>query len=218
MLFVYGGDMLKKILISVIGFCVAAVIAGTQYFAHHVRISSDKAEISRSESTEMTGIVVATGLDGRVTEGVRLLITEQASRLLISGVGEGVRKSDIRRIVEQSGRVEARDLRPYIICCIDLGFEARDTEGNAIEAQAWAKTHQLNQVIVVTSDFHMPRAMIAFQKALPETTLLPHAVRTPWLSLDENGGSGWWRSPDRIRLMMSEMIKYLTRQMTASLT
>ena len=209
--------MLKKVIILFVAFSVATLIAGTQYFVHSVRMIADHDLRDAPSSPANTAIVVATGLDGRVTEGMRLLAEGHAARLLISGVGTGVRKADIERIVTSSSALSSDQISTLLACCVDLGFEARDTKGNAIEAKDWGAENNITDVIVVTSDFHLPRTMIAFEKQMPETRLMAYPVRTPWLQLNEHGISGWWRSPDRIKLLASETVKYVARYLTAGM-
>ena len=203
--------MMKTLLIIIPTILLASFIAGTQYFAHQVRMTADRDVFHRLGNKHDHGIVVATGHDGRVSAGVDLLIKGNASRLLISGVGDGVRKSDIKSIVEAEITVDETRLDDVLNCCIDLGPRATDTEGNALEAYDWAKTHNINHMIIVTSEFHMPRAMLAFEQHFPEDALVAYTVQTPWLLLDENGFSGWWKSPQRISLMAGETIKYVAR-------
>ena len=209
--------MLKKVIILCVAFSVATLIAGTQYFVHSVRMISDHDLSDAPSSPANTAIVVATGLDGRVSEGMRLLAEGHARALLISGVGTGVRKADIKRIVTSSSALSPNQISALLACCVDLGFEARDTKGNAIEAKEWGAENNITDVIVVTSDFHLPRTMIAFEKQMPEARLIAHPVKTPWLQLNEHGISGWWKSPDRIKLLMSETIKYVARYLTAGM-
>ena len=45
------------------------------------------------------------------------------------------------------------------------------------------------RLIVVTSDYHMPRSMVEIRSAYPGVELTPYAVETP--SLDN---SGWWKA------------------------
>ncbi len=199
---------MKAFLITVPLLLVAGLMVGTQYFAHYVRMTSYQDTVP---SSVRTGIVVATGLDGRVTAGINKLVNNDADRLLISGVGKGVRKSDITRIVATSPDVRPFELDRKMTCCVDLGFDATDTIGNAIEAKAWAGQHHIDHIVVVTSDFHMPRTMVAFGQHFTPNQLTPSPVNTPWLQLDEDGFSSWWHTPERIHLMSLEMIKYLAR-------
>src|SRR5690606_7359360 len=89
-------------------------------------------------------------------------------------------------------------------CCVDLGFDAEDTLGNAQEIAAWVDAKGYDSLIVVTSDYHMPRAILEIRGLSPETELIPHPVRTP--SLDS---ARWWRSSSGARRMTLEYCKYL---------
>ena len=57
---------------------------------------------------------------------------------------------------------------------------------------------------MVTSDYHMPRALTEIRAAAPDLELTPYAVETP--SLDN---SGWWRAAVTARRMTLEYMKYL---------
>ncbi len=203
--------MMKKLMITIPLIVVAVMMSATQYFAHTVRMTANSQHIDAPKVAARTGIVVATGLDGRVTAGLTQLVHGKAERLLISGVGKGVRKADIRQIAVASGTIQMDALDAVMTCCVELGFDAADTIGNALEASIWAKTHQLDHVIVVTSDFHMPRTMMAFRAYFKDTALTAYPVKTPWLHVNENGFSPWWHTPERIRLISMEMVKYLAR-------
>ena len=68
-------------------------------------------------------------------------------------------------------------------CCVDLGFEAETTTGNAQEIAAWARARGYDHLIVVTSDYHMPRSLVEIRSAARGVQLTPYAVSTP--SLDD---------------------------------
>jgi uncharacterized SAM-binding protein YcdF (DUF218 family) len=91
-------------------------------------------------------------------------------------------------------------------CCVDLGFTAADTVGNARETAQWAKTMRYRSLIIVTTDYHMPRAMLELRAVLRPAgvTLQTYAVPTEALK-----GRHWWRSPGAGRLMVVEYSKYL---------
>src|SRR5262249_38538179 len=73
------------------------------------------------------GVVVLTGGDSRVSDGLALLAAGRAKRLLISGVYTGTTTSDIARQVVDYNRL--------LTCCVDLDYSAINTLGNAVGAR-----------------------------------------------------------------------------------
>jgi uncharacterized SAM-binding protein YcdF (DUF218 family) len=102
------------------------------------------------EGTTTDSVVVPTGGPGRIDRGLELLRRKQAKRMLVTGVGEGVRKVDL-------AREYATDLRLFA-CCVDLGPDAVDTRSNADETAAWLRRNNYRTVRLVTSDWHLARA------------------------------------------------------------
>jgi uncharacterized SAM-binding protein YcdF (DUF218 family) len=143
------------------------------------------------------GVVALTGAsDARITAAMKLLENGKARRMLISGVNHQASRADIRGV--------ARATRRLYDCCVDLGFQALDTVGNARETALWARKHDYKSLIVVTSDFHMPRAMLELRAALPDVTFTPYPVRSAELNARR-----WWRSQEGARRMILEYCKYL---------
>jgi uncharacterized SAM-binding protein YcdF (DUF218 family) len=143
------------------------------------------------------GVVALTGAsDARITAAMKLLETGKAHRMLISGVNPAASRSDIRGV--------AKATRRLYDCCVDLGFQALDTVGNARETARWARRHDYRSLIIVTSDFHMPRAMLELRAALPGATFTPYPVRSAELNARR-----WWRSQEGARRMTLEYCKYL---------
>jgi uncharacterized SAM-binding protein YcdF (DUF218 family) len=89
-------------------------------------------------------------------------------------------------------------------CCVDLDRSALNTFGNAIEAKRWAKEHHFNSLIVVTSNWHMPRAMVELEHQSPELTLIPYPVVSENIKTNP-----WWSNTGTARLMVSEYLKFL---------
>ncbi|HXI86646.1 MAG TPA: YdcF family protein, partial [Parvularculaceae bacterium] len=75
-----------------------------------------------------------------------------------------------------------------------LGVEARSTEGNAREVRDWARAHGFKSLILVTSDYHMPRALLETRAQLPEVKVIAYPVESGYLD-SRNRPSGWaaWR-------------------------
>jgi len=182
---------------SVAAFLVVALIwaAGLLAFAARVQQSTPQAHPPPAD-----GIVALTGANSneRIAAGVQLLAEHRGRRVLVSGVNRTVSREQLRTA---SGTV-----RRYYDCCVDLGFTAADTVGNARETAEWAKAMRYRSLIIVTSDYHMPRAMLELRAVLrpPAITLETYAVPTASLKARH-----WWRSPGAARLMVVEYSKYL---------
>ncbi len=115
------------------------------------------------------GIVALTGGADRVETAMRLLAADQARVLLVSGVAPGAALSDLAR---RSG------LDPASVASrVTLGRTARTTLGNAEETADWVQTHAIRSLIVVTAGYHMPRALLELQRAMPEILLHPWPVQ-----------------------------------------
>ena len=165
---------------------------GLAAFAQRIDRSTPSADPPQAD-----GIVALTGAsDARITEAMKLLEDGKAQRMLISGVNPEASRADIRGV--------ARATRRFYDCCVDLGFQATNTVGNARETARWARRRHFASLIVVTSDFHMPRAMLELKGALPEARMTPYPIRTTELDARH-----WWRSETGARRMIVEYDKYL---------
>lgn len=142
------------------------------------------------------GIVALTGGSQRIGDAIELLAQGYAARLLITGVNEHTSRDEIARF--NSGE------RRLFECCVDLDYRARNTIGNAIETRRWARNNGFRSLIVVTSNYHMPRTLLELDHALPEVRKAPYAVVASSV-----GPEAWWRSPNAIRLLASEYVKFV---------
>jgi len=182
---------------SLAAFLVLAVIwlAGLMAFAGRVQQSTPPPDPEPAD-----GIVALTGANaiGRISAAIDLLQDNMGKRLLISGVNRDASREDVRSASKASRRLYD--------CCVDLGFTAADTVGNARETADWARAMRYRSLIVVTADYHMPRAMLELRAVMrePEFHLQSYAVPTPSLK-----ARNWWRSPRSARLMVVEYCKYL---------
>jgi uncharacterized SAM-binding protein YcdF (DUF218 family) len=150
------------------------------------------------------GIVVLTGGASRVADAMELLAGGYGRRLLISGVHPTSAASDISRSLS--------DNHALLNCCVDLDRSAVNTRSNAAETRRWASERGFRSLIVVTSNYHMPRAIVELSHAMPDTHLIPFAVvGEKWR--DES----WWTSGATLRLLLSEYIKYVAAEVRVHL-
>ncbi len=141
------------------------------------------------------GIVVLTGGASRVADALELLASGRGKRLLITGVNPGTTTNDIAHQVNYDRLLN---------CCVDLDYSALNTLGNAVQARRWAVQHGFHSLIVVTSAYHMPRALAELSHQLPEATLIPFPVVSDRLRIEP-----WWSNGTTTKLVLSEYLKYL---------
>jgi uncharacterized SAM-binding protein YcdF (DUF218 family) len=169
---------------------VAAVAAGFLWFAFSV--TSEEKPLERTAD----GIVALTGGPSRIADAVELLASGRGRRLLISGVGPTTNTAELMRL--------APDHQHWFDCCIDLDHSAANTVGNAVETRRWARERGFRSLVVVTSGYHMPRAMLEISHRLPEVTLIPFPVVSGPIHAEP-----WWRHPGTAKLLAFEYLKYL---------
>lgn len=180
---------------SLIAFLVVVLLwtAGLLVFADRVVESTPALEPEEAADA----IVVLTGAsDMRLKEGMRLLERRKGQRLFISGVNREVKRPELMDVTEGSKRLYE--------CCVDLGYEAENTVGNAREIADWGRGHRFYTLIVVTSDYHMPRSLLELKADMPDAHFVAYPVATPDLD-----ARGWWKSPKGTRIIVLEYCKYL---------
>jgi uncharacterized SAM-binding protein YcdF (DUF218 family) len=150
------------------------------------------------------GIVVLTGGSSRVSDAMDLLAAGYGKRLLISGVHPGNDVADISRTLPDNHKL--------LNCCVDLDRSAINTRSNAAETRRWARERGFKSLIVVTSNYHMPRAIVELSHAMPGVTLIPFAVVG-----DKWRDEPWWTSGTTLRLLLSEYAKYVAAEVRVRL-
>jgi uncharacterized SAM-binding protein YcdF (DUF218 family) len=173
-----------------VGAACLAVLAGFGVFL----ASLDRLEHSPPAPTD--GIVALTGGSQRIGDAIDLLAQGFARRLLITGVNERTSRDEIARLNPQKRRL--------VECCVDLDYRARNTIGNALETRRWAAENRFRSLIVVTSNYHMPRTLAELDHVSPEIEKVPFPVVT------SNVDAGaWWHRLATLRLLFAEYAKYV---------
>ena len=188
-----SGLLLRRIAAWAIAICAAAaflVAAGFGWFVW--QLPAEEVMLDRNAD----GIVVLTGGASRILDAMELLAAGRGKRLLISGANNpAITSGEISRLNPRYGRI--------VGCCVDFDH-APNTVGNAIETRQWVLGHGFHSLIVVTSNYHMPRAIAEITHQLPDMALMPFPVIA-----DKVHGEPWWARATTARLMFSEYLKYL---------
>lgn len=177
---------------------VIIFLAGFAWFAGQLHSEEIKPE------RHADGIVVLTGGASRVADALDLLSRGYGKRLLISGVHPANGTADILRAQPER--------ETLLSCCVDLDRSAVNTRSNATETRRWVKERGFRSLIVVTSNYHMPRASVELSYAMPDIDLIFYpVVSEAWR------GEPWWHSAAGIRLVALEYVKYLAAQVRVRL-
>ena len=147
------------------------------------------------ETDQVDAIVVLTGGVGRLSRALQLFSEIQAEFLLISGVEEAASLESIFPAEALSAIDNDR---------IVLEKTSQSTHENALYAREIMVQRQVHKILLVTSNYHLRRALFIFQQVFPgNIEIVPYAVESDTFHL-----KGWWRHPRSLRLAVQECLKF----------
>jgi len=118
-------------------------------------------------------VVVLTGGNGRIEEGIAIVKSSLSEKLFISGVNQSVNKNDLIKKVPLG--VDFGVKANINLENVHIGYEATNTKGNASETARWLQENNIETVRLVTSHYHVPRALLHFEEVLPANiNIVPH--------------------------------------------
>lgn len=173
-------------------------LAGYAAFSAHI------AALKHIPAQRADAVIVLTGGTGRIGMGLDMLAAGQGRHLFITGVNNQVDIPTIRRMWKG-------DNPDLVTCCVTLGHQAHNTHQNAAEARKWvAGVRDVRSAYIVTSSYHIPRALLEFRQALPGITLYPAPV--PYGTGPDHDQKNFWH------LAFSEYNKTLLTWLRVMLT
>lgn len=181
---------ITRVFLLFILFVMALLVAGFLWFADSVT------SMRSPDKPKADAIIVLTGGHSRIDQALTLLKQDVGQRLLISGANPNTSAGQIRRITQSSAAL--------FNCCVDIGYDALDTIGNANEAARWISDHNYKTILVVTNNYHIHRSLLELRRASPNTSFQPYPVVNANLAT-----TNWLAKPDAFRTLLSEYIKLL---------
>jgi len=148
---------------------------------------------------EVDAIIVLTGGSNRVSEGVKLLEQNHARKMFVSGVGKGATVEEVLRENNYD-----QEFIKKIRSRIELGHKADDTTGNASETLEWMEAYGYGSMILVTSNYHIPRSLLELKTRMPDREIIPYPVFPGTVRIEK-----WWEFPGSRELILSEYNKFL---------
>lgn len=157
----------------------------------------DLSNIPQSMPTERRdAIIVLTGGSNRLQTGFHFLENNLAKKMFISGVYRGV---DVKELMKLWSAAPQKSLD----CCVALG-DAENTIGNAQESTEWMQTEGFQSLYLVTSNYHMRRALLEFRNASKKFDIQPVPVMPDGIDIHN-----WWRDDTSRNLIIREYCKYI---------
>ncbi|MBQ9035743.1 MAG: YdcF family protein [Alphaproteobacteria bacterium] len=181
---------MKKILWFIYTFFLIAVffwLSGFIVFCHYINNFQTSDEASEA-------VAVLTGGRHRIAEGINLLNNKIGAKLFISGVAKKTTLGEIER--KAGNRVQNKQL-------VELGYEATDTISNASEIAEWVKKNNIHSLRLVTSNYHLPRAIEELAVYKLPVSMIAHPVYSEKVAVK------WWSSFATFRLLAEEYNKFI---------
>lgn len=191
---------LKTLLIRVFNCTVLLVLLwllGYVWFVMQVPTRTAQ-DVARTDA-----IVVLTGGSGRIDYGLKLLAQGKGSRLFITGVESRLSPDKLVARYKPALAELGRDTENNA-AVIKLGYDARNTIGNAMETAQWMRREHLKSIRLVTANYHMPRALGEFRYAMPDILIIPDPALPEDFDIDR-----WWTLDASSKLLLSEYHKFM---------
>ena len=167
--------------------CAIAVFMGLvlgQFFAFYKEVHTPQPELAKAAKYQ--GVAVFTGGQNRIQTGFDLLENFPSVKyILISGVNpNSSREKLLSSFLPKDGAFAGS---------VQLDYDARTTYGNVLQTKAWADENKIDELIIVTSNYHIPRARTLAELYLDDQHVSFHPVVAERIGM---------------RLMISEFLKY----------
>ena len=159
--------------------------------------------LTKYNDIKSPNIVILTGGANRIKDGLKIIQDFKNSKninykILVSGTGMGFTKSSLKKKLGPNFNSQ------LIQCCIDLDGVSKNTLTNASETFKWASKNDIKEFILITSNYHMPRAILEFKNVMPNLKIYTYAI-TPKKHDIEN----WLRSYQTFSLVFTEYCKFV---------
>jgi len=154
-----------------------------------------------NDSSDVDLVVVLTGGQGRFKAGLELLKRFPDAALLVSGAETYVTLDDVLRANDVMDLSENERSRIW------LGKFSRNTVENAIEVREVAEKIEAKKILLVTSSYHVRRALELLKRELAKSPLKNPKIYYHPVESPNFPKTGWWRRFIGWKLFFSEYFK-----------
>ena len=157
---------------------------------------------TKYNNKESPNIVILTGGTNRIKDGLKIIENFRNSnktnyKILVSGTGTGFTKNSLKNKLGPNFNTK------LIQCCIKLDSVSKNTFTNASETFKWTHKNDIKEFILITSNYHMPRALLEFKNIMPNLKIYTYVI-TP----KKHNIQNWLKSYHTFSLVFTEFFKY----------
>ena len=147
-------------------------------------------------------IVILTGGTNRIKDGLKIIDNFKKQqkinfKILVSGTGIGFTKRSLKT------KLGPNFNHQLIQCCIDLDSISKNTFTNARETFKWVDKNNIKEFILITSNYHMPRAILEFNNIMPNLKIYTYVIIPK-----KHDIKNWFSSYQTFSLVLLEYCKY----------
>jgi len=159
--------------------------------------------LDKYTSKNSSNIVILTGGSNRIREGLKIInkfdkTSKFTPQVLVSGTGKGFTKLSLEK------KLNFGTSSKLIECCIELDNISTNTYSNASETLKWTKKNNIKEFILITSNYHMPRAFLEFENKMPNLKIFTYPITPKKHKINQ-----WLNSSETFSLVFSEYFKFL---------
>ena len=175
----------------------------TLFFIELNNFKENVLSFAKNNIKKSTNIVILTGGTNRIKDGLKIIedfrkLKTNDYKILVSGTGIGFTKKSLKKKL-------GSNFNPDLIqCCIDLDGVSKNTMTNAHETFKWTTKNDIKEFLLITSNYHMPRAFLEFKNVMPNLKIHTYAI-IPKKHRIEN----WLSSYQTFSLVFKEYCKYI---------
>ncbi len=175
----------------------------TVFFVELNNFKENILSFSENNNKKSPNIVILTGGTNRIKDGLKIIEDFKIPKIikykiLVSGTGIGFTKNSLRKKLGPTFN------NHLIQCCVELDSISKNTFTNARETFKWTKKNDINEFILITSNYHMPRAVLEFKSVMPNLKIYTYTIIP--IKHDINN---WLNSYRTFSLVFTEYCKYI---------
>ena len=175
----------------------------TLFFVKLNDFQNDILSFTKNFNKESPNIVILTGGTNRIKDGLKIIedfkkLKNIDYKILVSGTGTGFTKISLKKKLDPN-------FNPKLIqCCIDLDNVSKNTVTNARETFKWTNKNKIKEFILITSNYHMPRAILEFKNVMPNLKIYYYSITPKKHDIEK-----WLSSYETFNLVFTEYCKYI---------